>query len=480
MSEHTADAGPAIDIGALIDGQRIGRPAILFLVIATAAMIADGFDIAAMGYVVPELVKSWHIAPAAAVPALSAGVFGLLFGAPIFGFVGDRFGRRYAILAALGIVGLFSLITATATSLNEFVVLRFVTGVGLGGLIPNIIALAAEIAPKRARGTFIIIVNFGVPAGFVIPGWVAALFVPHYGWPALMIVGGVLPLAICALAYVYLQESLGFLMQRGGREDDVHRIVVAMRPDATIASGTRFTMPASAPVLGKPGSPAKLFTGGLAFITPLLWIALAANQFTNFFTLSWLPTLLQSSGMSTAQAGMSASFWSIGGIVGGLILTFIIDRLGGLPTVVFFLLGAPLVAAIGIPHLSPAFTIALIAGAGLCVTGNNFGTNAVVGMIYPTAVRSMGTGWAQACGRLGSLAAQIVGGLLLAQHLTMQEMYLAPALMLLVGAVAAALVVIFCHKRFRSFRLDDSKSLAVAEARGAPAEVPLDTQRSIV
>ena len=445
-----------LDVTSFIDGQRIGTSAFVFLLIATSAMVTDGFDIAAMGFVVPELAKQWHVAPAAFVSALSAGVFGLLCGAPLFGYLGDRFGRRTAILGALAGVGMFSLATTAANSLTELALFRFITGMALGGLIPNIIALAAEVAPKRLRGVFIIIVNFGLPAGFVVPGWVAALFVPRYGWTSIMLVGGLLPLLVAGVSYILLPESIAFLIRRGGRDGEVRRLLRAMRSDLPVADATRFATQAGDRTSHRSNSPAQLFSGGLAFLTPIFWAAYATNQFANFFTLSWLPTLLQSSGLNTSDAGITASMFSVGGLAGGLALTFVIDRFGALPLVVLSLIGAPLVAAIGLAHVPPLVLGAVIAGAGFCVAGNNFGASAVVGMLYPTANRSLGAGWAQAFGRLGSLAAQVVGGLLLARGVPMGKAYLAPALALVAEAGASVIFNILCHRHFGGYRLDES------------------------
>lgn len=456
LNERAGPELPTLDIDELVEGQRVRSAAVVFLAIATMAMISDGFDIAAMGFVVPELAKQWHVTPPALAPALTAGVLGLLTGAPLFGYLGDRFGRKTAVLASLTIVGTSSLATIGAASLGMFVVLRFITGVALGGLIPSLIALAAEIAPKRRRGVFIIIVNFGLPAGFAIPGWVAALLVPQYGWPALMLLGGVLPLVIAVMAYFWLPESIAFLVQRGGRDKEVTRNLRKMRPDLSIADAA-WSKSAAGPDPGWHGaSPAKLFSGSLGFITPVFWLAYATNQFANFFTLSWLPTLLQSSGLSTSQAGVTTSMFSVGGLAGGFALAFIVDRFGALPMVFLFLAGAPLVAAIGSPHLSPLLLGGIIAGAGFCVTGNNFGASAVVGMLYPTAIRSVGAGWGQAFGRLGSLAAQIAGGMLLASGMSVQSAYSAPALVLALGAVASIVRVLLCRRRFGGLRLDNS------------------------
>lgn len=461
-----------VDLDALIDGQKIRRSTVVLLAIAILAMLCDGFDLAAIGYVGPELVKGWHVSPAELVPMFSAGIVGMLFGAPLLGFAGDRFGRKTAILVGLGVIGVFTLLGMAASTLPQLVVLRFLAGIGLGGVIPNIIALTAEAAPRHLRGRFIVIVNFGVPAGIALPGLVSAALVPSFGWPVLLLVGGLLPLAAAALVALVLPESIKYLAQRGGQDDKVRRLAAALRPDVPIPAGVRFSASrshGSASGAVASGSPRGLFAGGLAGITPLLWLALAANQMANFFSLSWLPTLLQSMGSSTTHAGVNASLFSIGGLLGGLCLTFIVDRLGVIPMVLLFLLGVPLMAAIGTPELPPWALAAVIAGAGFCVTGINFSMGATLGTIYPTPVRSMGTGWAQAAGRLGSLAAPLIGGALLSLHLPMRELLFAPAGALAIGAAASAALTVLCVRRFGGCRLDE-RPAAAAHGMMAPLE----------
>lgn len=455
-----------IDVNEVVDGQQVRGSTVVFLLVAMLAMLADGFDLAAMGFVAAELKTAWRMDAAQLAPILTAGIVGLLFGAPLFGFIGDRFGRKTGILIGLCTFGTLTLLTVFATTVNQFVVLRFLTGLGLGGMIPNIMSLVAEIAPKRLRGKFAIIVLAGVPLGISIPGLVAAWLVPLYGWQAILLVGGLLPLIIAVAVALIFNESLKFLVQRGGRDEDARRVARALRPDLEIASQARFSL---GPTLAaNSGKPAELFAGTLAIITPALWIALAANQFANFFALSWLPTLLQSAGLSTAQAGISASMFSIGGLAGGLILTFLIDRFGVLPIGALFLAGAPLVASMGMGGMSPWVLGALIAAAGFCVTGNNFAINAAMVMIYPTSVRATGTGWAQGVGRMGSLGAPILGGILLGMDLLPQHLYYAPALSLIVGAVAAAFLIVFCVRRFGGYRLDETTAAEEKESISAP------------
>ena len=200
------EAGPTIDLNDFIDGRVVRTSTIAFLTVATLAMLGDGFDLAAMGLVGPELVKNWHIAPAQLAPIFTAGLVGM-FGAPLLGFAGDHLGRKTMILVSLCIYGLLTLVSMWASSVFQFEVLRFLTGIGLGGMIPNVLALTAESAPKRLRGTFTIISLFGVPAGVALPGWVAAFLVPAYGWPVLLLVRkGLCPLQSQPLDFSYFRS----------------------------------------------------------------------------------------------------------------------------------------------------------------------------------------------------------------------------------------------------------------------------------
>ena len=448
------------DVDELLDGQMVRSSTFVFLLVAALALVSDGFDIAAIGFVAPELVRAWNLPRAAMVPVLSAGLWGLLVGGPLLGFLGDRFGRKRAVVAGLAWAGVLTLLCMEASSLRELVVLRFLAGAGLGGVISNVIALTAEAAPKRLRGRFIILVSLGVPAGFALPGLVGAALVPRFGWPSLFLAGGVLPLAAALTVALVVPESIKFLAHRGGRDEAVRRIARRIRPDLLIEPGARITLARNIPAAAS-GSFRKLFAGRLALATPLLWVAVAANQMVNFFAITWLPTLLQSAGSSTVQASLFASAFAISGIVGALTLTMVIDRFGAVPNIVLFVAGVPLVAAMGVAGLPPWLSVAVIAAAGFCVTGNNAGANTTMGTIYPTAIRAAGIGWAQGVGRVGSLVAPLVGGILLESEIPVTEALFAPALFLAVGAVAWTGLAAICIRRFGGVRL---REFALTEA----------------
>ena len=438
-----------INLDTLVDGRRIGPALIPSVLVATLVLVSDGYDLAAMGYLAPQLARQWYLAPAAFVPAFSAGIIGMMIGGPLLGFLGDRYGRKRLIVAGLAVIALFTLLTMAVRSPGDLAVLRFVTGIGLGGVIPNIGALVAELTPRRMRGRLLVIVTLGVPLGIALPGLVAATLVPVFGWRAILLIGGLLPLLVAAASLVLLPESIKYLAARGARVADVRRIARRMRPDLAINEATIV-----APAIdgGQRGSIRALFAGDFALVTPLLWICQATNQMANFFALTWLPTLLQAGGAGGAHTGANASLFSLGGLLSGLVLLLVLDRVGIVPVLLLFLLGAPLVAGMAAADLSPALHTLVILGAGVCVTGVQIGLTALLGIFYPTAIRSSGAGWTQAAGRVGGLAAPVVGGILLGLDVPMGRLPLAPAALMVIGALACAVLAWRCTRRFGGWR----------------------------
>lgn len=450
MTSNTQTPVATLDLDSAIDGQEFGWRSAPLIGVAMLVLLCDGFDLAAMGYIVPELVKGWHLDPTRFVSAFSAGIIGMMIGGPLLGLLGDRLGRRRVIVLGLCAIGLATLATTAAQTVTHLVILRFVTGIGLGGVIPNVAALIAELSPKHRRGRMLVIVTLGMPLGIALPGLVAGLLVPAFGWQAILLVGGVLPLVVALAARAVIPESPKYLVEIGGRESEARQIIRGLRPDLKIAEETRIVVAARDQ---RRGSGGQLFAGSLALATPLLWICQAANQMANFFSLTWLPTLLQSAGATTAQAGGHASLFALGGLGAGVILIFAIDRLGVVPLVVMFVIGVPLVAGMSNSDLGPVVQGMVIAGAGLCVTGINFGLTALLPIFYPTSIRSLGSGWTQAAGRVGGLAAPLVGGLLLQRNIPISQLALAPALLLAVGAVSSVVLARLCFRQFGGTRV---------------------------
>lgn len=456
-----AESG-TIDIGRLVDEQKIGWFNIALLVLSFLAIMGDGYDILALAFAAPSLVGQWHVDRAALGPVFSASLFGILFGAPILGYIGDRYGRKKAIVLGCLIYGVFTLAAMAATSLTQLAVLRFLTGLGLGGLMPNTIALNAEFAPKRLRGTLVIIMFTGITLGGAIPGWIASSLVPTYGWQSLFFVGGVGPIVIAIILALVMPESIKFLVYHPRRRAELVRLASILKPGLAVAPETRFVIAGEEK---KPPFTLKLlFQGGLAVITPLLWLLFAINLMSFYFLNSWMPIVFQGAGLSPQDAALTLSMFQIGGTVGGLLLSVLIDRFGMAAVFVLFVLSCPIVAAMGATGMSTGHLLVVVTAAGFTVLGLQFGINAISGLIYPTAFRSNGSGWAFAIGRFGSIIGPILGGILIGMHLPTQQLFYFPAAFLAVGAVAAFVLMRLCVARFRGYHLDDKA------AAPAPAE----------
>jgi AAHS family 4-hydroxybenzoate transporter-like MFS transporter len=445
-----------IQIERVVDEQRFGRFGVHLLVLSFLAMFADGYDITAMAFAAPQLARLWDIPAADFGPVLSASLVGILFGAPALGWVGDRRGRRPAILIGLVCFGLSTLAIVWASNLTQIMVLRFLAGLGIGGLMPNTIALNSELAPRRYRATLIVLMFTGITLGSGTPGPVAAWLLPRYGWQVLFWIGGIVPLLVAVLLYIRLPESIKYLARQAGRREELRRMVRAMRPGMAIAEDARIVLAeASAP---GPSGTGRLFHGAFALITPLLWLCFVSALMTNYFLNSWLPLIFERSGMPPAEAALASTLYHLGATVGGVLVSVLLDRFGFLAIGALFAMAVFAVAGIGWPGLGHGAVTAFAALSGLTVLGAQFGNNAASGLLYPPEFKSRGVGWALAVGRFGSIAGPLLGGMLIGLQLPLQQLFLAAALPLLCGVVAALLLARLCYARLGSLQLDDTPS----------------------
>ena len=466
-----------ISIDRLVDDQAIGRFTISLVAWCFLAMWADGYEISAMSFAAPELVRQWHVLPSAFKTVFPASNFGVLFGAPLLGYIGDRLGRRLAVVAGSLIFGVFTLAMMWATNLDQMFWLRFLTGIGIGGLMPNTIALNSELAPRRWRATLIVIMFTGITLGSASPGPIAGWLVPDYGWKIVFLIGGVVPLFVAACLFFVLPESVKFLAARPERRAELLRTARRMRPDLTIPDDAEFVAEAPAPA---PAGRSKLalepiFRGGLAFITPLLWICFATTLMANYFLNNWLPLILEGNGMSPKEAAIATVLYHVGGFLGGILVSVLLRRYGFVAIAVLFAFAAPAVAVLGTPALSHLLLSFCCGFAGFTVLGVQFGNNACSGLIYPTEARAQGAGWALGIGRFGSIIGPYVGGMLfglvVAKTMTLQELFAWASLPMALGCIAAILVARLCYLRFRGNRLEDQA--ADPEIAPAPAAASL-------
>ncbi len=449
-----------IRINRVVDEQRFGGFNILIMVLGWFATFADGYDIASAGYAAPALIRAWHVDRAALGPVLSASLIAYFFGAPCLGWVADRFGRKKAIIFGCLGFGMFSFASMAATNLSQLFWLRFMTGFCLAGLAPCVLAHAAEFSPRRIRALTMMLNLSGIVIGGSAAGWVSAAFLGRYGWESIFFVGGALPVVAAVLVYFGLPESIKFLVLQGGREKEIARLVGKLQPNLRIDPDVRFVIEGEPHKI--PFHPRLLFSNGLALITPLFWVMGAANYMTTTFINSWTPLIFQDAGMNASQAAITTSMYNLGGVFGGILVSTMLDRIGIAGVGAMMATGCLAVASIGINGLGGYSLMGVVLISGFMIQGCQFGINAVPGLIYGTSIRANGLGWATAVARAGATLGPLLGGWLIAMHASHQQLFLAPVLPELVGAVCCFVLVRLFYLRFQSHRLDEKPAGAVA------------------
>jgi AAHS family 4-hydroxybenzoate transporter-like MFS transporter len=406
-------------------------------------MIADGYDLQAAAFAAPDIIRAWGVPRAAMGPVFSAGLTGLLVGAPLFGYLGDRFGRKTAVIAGLIIAGSLTLVSAGAGSLRELAVLRFLVGIGIGAVLPNTIALTAELAPWRIRASLIVLMFTGITLGGAVPGFVSAALVPAHGWPVLFLVGGTVPLIVAGLLVFAMPESASFLLIRGASKERLLRLLRRVAPEVEFPPGAIFALRTETEERNTLVS--ALFSGRFAVVTPILWLLFAATLLTNYFLGSWMPVLFESTGVPPGQAAIINSLYQLGGLIGGIAISLLLDRFQFRLIALLFLFAGPVVALVGWPGLTVPGIAAAAGVAGFFVIGLQFALNASAGLLYPAHCRSTGVGWAFGVGRIGSIIGPLLGGALIAAGTSVPTLFLVPVLPLALGAVLT-LVLLYAQR----------------------------------
>jgi AAHS family 4-hydroxybenzoate transporter-like MFS transporter len=449
-----------VDVSRLIDDRGINRFNLRLTAIAFLVVLIEGYDVTVLAFALPGLVKAWGITNASALgPLLSASLIGMMIGAPLGGYLGDRFGRRWPIIAACLVFGAFTWLVLLAGTVEQIFYLRFLAGIGLGGVMPNAIALVSEYAPTRKRATMVTVMITGIGFGGAIPGVLSSLLLPRHGWEALFVGGGILPIGIAAVCVRWLPESVKYLVVRARREEAIG-ILRVLAPNVDYGPDRRLVIADEA--VARDFAFMKLFRGGYGAVTLLLWIVAVCFAMTYFFLVSWTPALLVKANFTTEQAALAQSIFQLGGVTGGLILARQLDIRGPMALVLLSVLSVPATAAIGAVGM---FSLPLLFitefVAGFCLLGISYGLGALSAMIYPTPFRSNGAGWASGVGRIGSILGPVLGGILVGTGIDIGTLLMIAAAPLIVSAVACFGLARLHGARFRSI---ETKSATIFEA----------------
>lgn len=391
-----------LDVGKAIDQGRWDVYQKLVLLLVASAVTFDGLDVQILGLSIPSLMKEWGATRADFAPVLALSLLGMAAGTVLGGQIGDRFGRRVGIIGAVLWFGAITVATALVDDINTLAMLRFLAGLGLGGTLPNASALNAEMTPLRSRAFSVMLTIVCVPLGAMLGGLLAAQVLPVYGWRALFVLGGLLPIAMAVLLYFMLPESPRFLLRQPQRRGQLLQLLQRMGH----AASEDTTLVSRGEADGKV-SVAALFTREYRFDTATLWVASFFALLATYCVLSWLPTVLTGSGLNAAQASTGITWYNLGGVLGVFAAGLSVGRLGSRRVMLALCAGAIGTAlylrGMHIAAASADRAVLVIAVLGFFLNAAQTGMYAVAAHVYVTRIRSTGVGSAVGFGRIGAV-----------------------------------------------------------------------------
>ena len=426
----------AITPRSVVDDGKTSPLQILTLVLCFLVVAADGFDVASVGYVAPLLKKAWSLSPAQLGPIFGAGLFGLTVGSFLFGPLADRIGRKRVIAISLVLFGIGSLACAYASSPTWLILLRFATGAGLGGAMPNAITLSSEFSPARSRALMVTLMFCGFTLGLAFGGAVAALLIPAFGWQGVFVFGGVFPLLLTPIVWFWMPESLRFMAGKPRYQRESRQVLRRLTGDADTPIEEVIPKEANANAV-RENAVGTLFSQRYRTGTLLLWLAFFCTLWVYYQVSSWLPTVITGAGIEASHAARVGAMLPLGGTIGSLINARLMDRMN--PFYVLagsYAVAAVSIALIGVSINQPTWVYVTVFMAGLGLSGAQTGANVLVAGFYTTAARATGVSWALGVGRIGSIIGSMTGGVLLVAFHTVDIAFVVFAAPVVIAGVA--------------------------------------------
>lgn len=426
------------DIERLVESSKLS--VLHWRVLTLCALVAflDGYDVTLMASATPNIAKAWQVNPGELRWILTAVVIGIAASALVVSPLGDYLGRRVVLLTSFAVVGASTLMGAAARTPNELFLWRLLTGIGLGASLPNALAMGAEYAPVKIRAALVALLACGISLGSATSGLTAPSILEMGGWRALFVTGGCVAL-IAWIPLLALPESLSFLTARGHNPEKIGRLLERLNPSHKYKPGNTYAL--SEKTTTSTLSVGNLLTPQLAPATLLLWLMFFLNLGLLYLMSTWLSTLLNENGLPLPQALRIAAMFQIGGVLGGFVLAWLMQRWGPfLVLALSYTLTAGALGILGTHVCNPALLVILILITGNGINGGQVALNAVSATLYPTAARATGVGWALGVGRFGAIAGPLVAGKLMAAGIDLGHLFWLAIIPTLICAVAVMLL----------------------------------------
>ncbi|RMR07225.1 MULTISPECIES: MFS transporter [Pseudomonas syringae group] len=433
-------SGPAtgtLDVQAFINAQPLSGYQWRIVALCFLIVFLDGLDTAAMGFIAPALSQEWGIDRASLGPVMSAALIGMVFGALGSGPLADRFGRKVVLVVAVFLFGIFSLASAYSSNIDQLLVLRLLTGLGLGAAMPNATTLLSEYTPERLKSLLVTSMFCGFNLGMACGGFVSAKLIPSMGWHSLLMLGGILPLVLVVVLMVWLPESARFLVVRNRGAEQIRKVLAPIAPKA-VAGVTAFTVPEQKTVSSR-NVLKVIFSGTYSAGTLLLWLTYFMGLVIVYLLTSWLPTLMRDSGASMEQSAFIGALFQFGGVLSAVGVGWAMDRYNPHKVIGFaYALAGVFAYLVGQSLGNVAVLATLVLLAGMCINGAQSAMPSLAARFYPTQGRATGVSWMLGIGRFGAILGAWAGATLLGLGWNFEQVLTA----LVIPAALAALAIL--------------------------------------
>ena len=429
----------SVDVNQVVDDAKFTPFHMNVLFWCMLVIIFDGYDLVIYGVAMKGLVAQWGLSAKEAGFLGSVALFGMMIGAMALGSLADRYGRKKMIALCLVLFSLFTFLCGFAQNPTQFAIMRFIAGVGIGGAMPNLVAMMAEYSPKRMRSTMVSLMFSGYAIGGMLSAGLGIMIVPSMGWEWMFYLG-IIPLFLLPLIWKFLPESLGFLM-RQGKEAEVRKILPKVAPELNITAEDQLVR--EEVVVKKSVVPVgQLFAEHRGVSTLAFWVSFFCCLLMTYALSTWLPKFMEQAGYEL-KAGLSFLFaMNIGAMIGAIGGGWLADKFNIKAVLVaFLLLGSTAFVCLGYKAPVPVLYL-LVTIAGATTIGTQIVLYSYVAIFYPLKIRSTGIGWASGVGRIGAIVGPILGGWLVAMQLPHSTNFMVFA----IPAIIATVAVLFIAK----------------------------------
>lgn len=421
-----------MNVNNVVDNAKFSKTHLSIMLWCLILILFDGYDLAINGVALPLLMKEWGLTTVQAGMLASTALAGMMFGAMLFGTLADKVGRKKVIFICVFLFSGFTFLGGFASNPTQFGLLRFLAGLGIGGVLPNLVALTSEYAPKKLRSTLVTTMFSGYAMGGIMAALFGSWFTPSFGWQIMFFIAG-FPLLLLPFAWKYLPESLTFLV-KVNRLDEARRMLRSIAPDQVCESSTKLEL---SEVIVPGGTTVKaLYQQGRGPGTALFWLCFFMCLLTLYALGSWLPKLMMAAGYSLGSSLMFLLAMNIGAVIGTIGGGILADKFHLKPVIMTLCLaGAVALSLLGFNSPQPVIYF-LVAVAGASAIGSQILLYSYVAQYYPLSVRSTGIGWASAVGRTGAIVGPILIGMLLAKELPHQINFMVVGIPVVIAAIA--------------------------------------------